>query len=79
MKIPYEGDKVLNGHLLSPSEASSNCLELYLIVLLAKGSHETPPNNFGCCQDNNRLLSNNLQQSLIVEDNTFTMHWTWTR
>ena len=57
MKSPNnEGDRVPTGHLLSPNEASSTRIGLYLIELLAKEGPMRPLNNPCFCKGN-RLLS----------------------
>lgn len=58
------------------NEASSTRSRLYLIELLAKKVQQELPNNPCCCQ-NYRLLSTNLWQGSIAEDNTYTAYWTW--
>ena len=77
MKLPNSrSDRATANHLLSPNEASSTGIGLYILDLLSKGVSWECPNNTGHCKDS-RLFSRNWQKGPVAEHNTFTTHWTW--
>lgn len=44
---------------------------------MAKGVTQEFPNNLGCWQDYNNLLSTNWQQDPNAEDNAYRIHYRW--
>lgn len=76
MKLLFNGNRALTGHLWSLNEVSSTRIQLHLIELLDKGVPRKPLKNLGCCQDY-RSLSTNWRQGPNAKDNIYTIHWTW--